>query len=85
MSHHFHKYGYVDLKYLRKFAFDKMIELEVPESVAGFIQGSVARKIGVRHYTSLATQACKFCPRYAGYARSLRDRAGLTIDSRPSA
>jgi len=26
-------------KYVRKFAFDKMIELEAPESVADFIEG----------------------------------------------
>jgi len=36
----------VSWKYLRKFAFDKMIELEIPESVADFIQGRVAKKIG---------------------------------------
>ena len=64
-------------KYLRKFAFDKMIELEVPESVADFIQGRVARKIGARHYMSLARQACKFYPRYAEYLESLRERAAL--------
>ncbi|HDQ06456.1 MAG TPA: hypothetical protein ENN36_07030, partial [Candidatus Bathyarchaeota archaeon] len=36
-GHYFTKNGYVPSKYLRKFSFDKMIELEVPESVADFI------------------------------------------------
>ena len=30
ISHYFSKYGYVGPKYVRKFVFDKMIELEVP-------------------------------------------------------
>jgi len=28
----------ISYKYLRKFAFDKMIQLEIPESVADFIE-----------------------------------------------
>lgn len=37
-----------------------MIELEVPESVADFIEGRVAKKIGSKHYVALARQSCKF-------------------------
>jgi hypothetical protein len=33
--------GYVRPKYLRKFVFDKMVELGIPESVADFIEGRV--------------------------------------------
>jgi len=39
-SHYFSQAKIISPKYLRKFAFDKMIELEVPESVADFIEGS---------------------------------------------
>ena len=71
-SHYFTKMGYVPSKYLRKFSFDKMIELEVPESIADFIQGRVPRRIGARHYMALARQASKFYPRYLDYVKNLR-------------
>jgi intergrase/recombinase len=35
-SHYYQKYGYVAPKYLRKYAFDKMIDLDIPESIADF-------------------------------------------------
>jgi len=61
------KYGFVTPKYLRKFAFDKMIELEVPESVADFIQGRTPKSIGAKHYMAIIRQADKFYGRYADY------------------
>jgi intergrase/recombinase len=71
-SHYFVKAGYVTPKYVRKFCFDKMIELEVPESVADFIQGRVPQRVGAKHYMALARQASKFYPRYIGYVDNLR-------------
>ena len=56
-GHFFAKRGYVTAKYLRKFCFDKMIELEVPESIADFIQGRVPQRVGAKHYMALARQA----------------------------
>ena len=64
----------ISYKYLRKFAFDKMIELEVPESVADFIEGRVPKRIGAKHYMALARQANKFYPRYAEYITRLRQK-----------
>jgi len=49
-------------KYLRKYAFDKMIELDVPESVADFGERRVPVSVGARHYAALARQSAKFCP-----------------------
>jgi intergrase/recombinase len=46
---YFLKKGFVPVKYLRKFSFDKMIELEVPESIADFIQGRVPQRVGAKH------------------------------------
>jgi intergrase/recombinase len=63
-SHYYDVNGYVMPKYLRKFAFDKMIDLEIPESVADFIEGRVPTRIGAKHYMALARQASKFYPRY---------------------
>jgi intergrase/recombinase len=42
----------VRYKYLRKFAFDVMTseKLNIPESVADFIQGRTPKSIGARHY-----------------------------------
>lgn len=74
-SHYYSKYGYTSPKYLRKFAFDKMIELEIPESIADFIEGRVPRRIGAKHYMALARQASKFYPRYAEYITRLRQKA----------
>ena len=55
-----------------EFSFNKMIELEVPESVADFIQGRVPRRVGAKHYMALARQASKFYPRYLEYIEGLR-------------
>jgi len=74
-SHYYIKYGCTKPKYLRKFAFDKMIELEVPESVADFIEGRVPTRIGAKHYMALARQAARFYPRYAKYIEELRQKA----------
>lgn len=59
-------------KYLRKFAFDKMVELEVPESVADFIEGRVPKRIGAKHYMVLRRQADKFYGKYSNYLTNLR-------------
>ena len=71
-SRYFRKMGYVLPKYLRKYAFDKMIELEVPESIADFIEGRVPTRIGAKHYLALARQACKYYPRYSSHLQILR-------------
>jgi len=71
-SHYFRKYGYIAPKYVRKFAFDKMVELDIPESVADFIQGRVIRRIGVKHDMTLARQASKFYLKYVEYVMLIR-------------
>ena len=71
-SRFYGKHGLVRGKYLRKFCFDKMLEIEVPESVADFIQGRVATKVGARHYANLRRQADHFYERYARYLDGLR-------------
>ena len=71
-STYFDKNGYVNPKYIRKFAFNKMIDLDIPESVADFIESRVAKKRGAKHYMALARQASKFYPRYAKYIQKLR-------------
>jgi intergrase/recombinase len=74
-SSYLRKWKLVAPKYLRKYAFDKMIELEVPESVADFIEGRVPQRIGAKHYLALARQSAKFYPRYQAYLKQLRDQA----------
>ena len=59
-------------KYIRKFAFDTMVQLEVPESVADFIEGRVPKRIGAKHYMVLRRQADKFYQKYAEYLADLR-------------
>ena len=71
-SHYFNTFGFVSAKYVRKFVFNKMIELSIPESVADFIQSRVAKRIGARHYMILAKQANTFYIKYLDYITSLR-------------
>jgi intergrase/recombinase len=74
-SRYYRKMGFIQPKYLRKFAFDSMISLEVPESVADFIEGRVPKRVGAKHYMALRRQADKFYPKYALYLRKLRKKA----------
>jgi len=61
----------VAYKYLRKFVFDKMIELGVPESVADFIQGRTPKSVGAKHYMMLVRQAKQYYPKYAEYLETI--------------
>jgi intergrase/recombinase len=70
----FDKKNVVNPKYLRKYVFDKMIELEIPESVADFIEGRVPNRIGAKHYMALARQASNFYPKYLRHIENLRQR-----------
>jgi len=74
-SAYFYKRGFVAGKYLRKFTFDTMISLNIPESVADFIEGRVPIKIGAKHYLALMRRADQFYPRYAKYVAKLRQKA----------
>ncbi|MCX8151400.1 MAG: integrase, partial [Candidatus Bathyarchaeota archaeon] len=67
--------GVVCCKYLRKFAFDKMIELGVPESAPDFIEGRTPKTIGAKHYMILLRQAKQYYPRYVEYIGQLRQKA----------
>ena len=74
-SHYLYKYSYVAPKYLKKFTFDKIIELEVPESIADFIEGQVPKRIGAKHYMALARQAGMFYPKYVEYITLLKGKS----------
>jgi len=69
----------VAYKYLRKFAFDTMTneKLNIPESVADFIEGRTPKSVGARHYMKLKRKAIQFYPRYAEYLKELRAKAKL--------
>jgi len=65
------RYRLVAPKYLRKFVFHKMLELEIPEGVADFIQGRAPKTVGERHYANLKRLADKYYPRYVEFLVSL--------------
>ena len=74
------KYGVkVSWKYLRKFVNDVMTseELNIPESVADFIEGRVPRTIGARHYMRLRRKAIGYYPRWVEYLTELRKEADV--------
>lgn len=73
-SAYFYKRHYVAGKYLRKFAFDTMISLDIPESVADFIESRVPIKMGAKHYMALMRRADEFYPRYAEYITKLKQK-----------
>ncbi len=72
---YFQNHDITRAKYLRKFVFDKMVELEIPESVADFIEGRVAKRIGAKHYMILKRQADNFYGKYCAYLNKLRASA----------
>jgi intergrase/recombinase len=76
-TQYYRRLGLMRPKYARKFAFDKMVELEVPESVADFIEGRVPKRIGAKHYMVLRRQADKFYGKYADYLTKLRSNMPL--------
>jgi intergrase/recombinase len=51
--------------------------LNIPESVADFIQGRVPKSIGAKHYMQLKRKADQYYPRYAEYVTELRRKAGI--------
>lgn len=61
------------------FAYNKIIELEIPESVADFIESRVPKRIGAKHYMTLARQAYKFYGKYTEYTTSLKGKAGMRV------
>ena len=73
------KHNYTRPKYLRKFVNDIMTSerLNIPESVADFIQGRVPKSIGAKHYMQLKRKADQFYPRYAEYVIELRRTAEI--------
>jgi intergrase/recombinase len=80
VSAYLKKHGFTAPKYIRKFVFDRMLSLGIPESVADFIEGRVAKSIGARHYTQLMRQADMHYQKYADYLSGLRFQA---LGSRP--
>ncbi|MEM3479169.1 MAG: integrase [Candidatus Bathyarchaeia archaeon] len=54
-------------KLVRKFAYNKMLQVGVPESVADFICGRKPATVGARHYAWLVQQADAYYPKYASY------------------
>jgi len=71
---YYSKYGFTTPRYIRKFAFDNMIRLEIPESIADFIEGRAPKRIGAKHYMVMVRQADRYYKRYADYIGSLRER-----------
>jgi intergrase/recombinase len=71
-SRYFTKMRFIQAKYVRKFAFDSMISLEIPESVADFIEGRVPKRIGAKHYCALRRQSDRFYKKYDCYLHRLR-------------
>jgi intergrase/recombinase len=74
-SRYYTKMRFIQPKYVRKFAFDSMIGLEIPESVADFIEGRVPKRVGAKHYMALRRQADRFYSRYDKYLKKLREKA----------
>jgi intergrase/recombinase len=61
-----------------------MVELEVHESVAGFIEGRVSKRIGAKRYMVLRCQADKFYGKYAEYLKTLRLKVSENVPDKKS-
>jgi len=74
------RFEVISYKYLRKFVFDVMTseQLNIPESVADFIEGRTSKSVGARHYMNLKRKAVQFYPRYRDLLLNLRsDTTGV--------
>jgi len=71
---YFDKLG-LGLKYLRKYAYNKLLELGYPESAADFIQGRSPSTVGGQSYMWRLQQADRYCPRYAEHVEGLLVRS----------
>jgi len=73
IAYWFRKHDFTRPKYIRKFVNDTMTseKLNIPESVADFIQGRVPKTIGTKHYMQLKRKADQYYPRYAQYITEL--------------
>jgi len=70
------RFKIVSYKYLGKFAFDDDLkQLNIPESVADFIEGRTPKSVGARCYMLLKRKAIQFYPRYSEYVTHLRAEA----------
>ena len=49
-------------------------QLNIPESVADFIEGRTPKSVGARHYMLLKRKAMQFYPRYRDYLTLLRSK-----------
>ena len=49
-------------------------QLNIPESVADFIEGRTAKSVGARHYMNLKRKAIQFYPRYSTYVTNLKSK-----------
>jgi intergrase/recombinase len=78
------RFRVVSYKYLRKFAFDTMTseQLNIPDSVADFIEGRTAKSVGARHYMNLRRKAIQFYPRYSTYVANLKSKS---LETEPKA
>jgi intergrase/recombinase len=79
IAYWFRKHDFTRPKYIRKFVNDTITseKLNIPESVADFIQGRVPKSIGAKHYMQLKRKADQFYPRYAEYVTELRRKAEI--------
>jgi len=50
--------------------------LNIPESVADFVEGRTPKTVGARRYMGLKRKATGFYPRYGEYVKSVRNKAG---------
>ena len=58
-------------KYLRKYAYNKMMELGMPESAADFVEGRAAHTVGGQSYMWRLQQADRHYPLYARHVEAL--------------
>jgi len=49
-------------------------QLNIPESVADFIEGRTAKSVGARHCMNLKRKAIQFYPRYSTYVTNLKSK-----------
>ena len=60
------------VKYVRDFAYNAMLQVGIPESLADYLNGRGPQTVGAKHYLEKRRQIITHWPRYGAYLERLR-------------
>ena len=62
------------VKYVRDFAYNAMLQVGIPESLADYLNGRGPQTVGAKHYLEKKRQIITHWPKYMAYLEKLRTK-----------